>query len=99
DNDGSLDLMALVTFYTNGYTALFRNITNSFLADSNAPGSFVGGIGAWGDYNNDGSLDFAISGYPIYDCCGISWRVYRNDHGILRNVGATLPGAVLGAVT
>ncbi len=53
------------------------------------PGLAVGSV-AWGDYDNDGDLDFAISGQPG----GASvTRIYRNNGGgSFTDIGAGLPG-------
>jgi hypothetical protein len=98
NNDGSLDLMALTGVFTNGHTSLFRNLTTSFVEETNRPAGFLGGSGAWGDLNNDGLLDFAISGSPIFECCGNICRVYENNGLNLTNIGATLPGFNIGAM-
>ena len=43
----------------------------------------------WGDYDNDGDLDFLLTGYTGSE--GIS-RIYKNDGGSFSDIGAGLPG-------
>ncbi len=60
-------------------TRLFRN-TASGLSDSGF--AFIGvdsASAAWGDYNDDGWLDFVLNGWPSGST--IVTRIYRNDGG------------------
>ncbi|MCE9582482.1 MAG: VCBS repeat-containing protein [Planctomycetes bacterium] len=50
---------------------------------------------AWGDYDNDGDLDFAMTGYD--GSVGIS-RIYRNDGGVFTDIAAGLTGVSYGSV-
>lgn len=63
DNDGDLDLIIVGdTAYKKGYTGLYRNDQGSFTEISH---NFVGVYNAscaFGDFDNDGDLDIAISG-------------------------------------
>ena len=51
---------------------------------------------AWGDYDNDGDLDFAIAGEPGSTLPKI--HIMRNDAGTFTDTGAPLQGFSLGSV-
>lgn len=55
------------------------------------PGVYLSSVD-WGDYDQDGDLDLALSGGTEYgkDSLGIS-RIYRNDDGVFTDIGAGLP--------
>ena len=50
---------------------------------------------AWGDYDNDGDLDIALSGWAW---SGNHCIVYANDGGVFRDVGAPLEGLAYGSL-
>ena len=83
DADGDPDL--LITGLTGTaenclpIARIYRNTTGTF-TDINAglPAIYLGKA-AWGDYDGDGDLDIAISGFQADDS-GLT-RVYRNDNG------------------
>ncbi len=89
DNDGRLDF--LITGQTNwgvfsAVSQLWRNTGSRFanVTDSIVPGLPQGGNGsvAWGDYDNDGRLDFFIAG-----------QLWQNTGSGFTNVtGSVLPG-------
>jgi len=95
DNDGDLDLLV------NGITALsvivtqiYQNNSGAFI-DTQAPlQGVVGNALAWGDYDNDGDLDLALSG--IRDSDGSppgpprTSQIYRNEAGIFTSTKDTL---------
>lgn len=93
DNDGWLDL--LVTGATNGsgsgqVSQLWHNDgagTFSEVTARVAPGlpGVTGGAVAWGDYDNDGRLDFLIAGSIEYDM-GVSQLWHNNGDGTFSNV-------------
>jgi hypothetical protein len=64
NNDGLLDI--LLSGYTDGgapLTHLYYNTGSSFSrANLNGLVNLGGGSAAWGDYNNDGYLDFVVNG-------------------------------------
>ncbi len=80
DNDGFLDL-AVVGSATNGpATKLYHNNGDGTFSDTHAGlPAFYGGQVAWGDYDNDGRPDLAISG-PT-NGIGNGVRVLHNDGG------------------
>jgi len=95
DNDGDLDLAASgLDSGNNPKSYIYRNDSGAFY-DIN---SGITGVGysssAWGDYDNDGDLDLAISGWSG----SFLSRIYRNDSGAFNNIGAALAGVYLGAI-
>jgi hypothetical protein len=95
DNDGDLDLAASgvdVTFSQIG--RIYRNDGSGTFTDIGAPLIGVSSCSiAWGDYDRDGDLDLAISGYNFtLDRISI---VYRNDgSGVFTDIGAALTGVM-----
>jgi len=78
DNDGDLDLA--VTGWDGSFRRfrVYRNEGGNFVmhqepSGTNGPNSGV----SWGDYDNDGDLDLAVTGY---DGSGYRFRIYRNDN-------------------
>ncbi len=102
DNDGRLDL--LLTGSTNwsypGYiSGLYRNLGNGTFTNVPLP---VPGLAfssvAWGDYDNDGHLDFAVAG-EAGGLPGLITRIYRNQgDGTFLDIAAGLPGVANGSV-
>lgn len=90
DYDGDQDLDLLVAGWTGSapLTRLYENINGS-LANSGVtlPDLDLGAV-AWGDYDADGDPDLAMIG-ASGGASRIS-RIYRNDGGILSDVGASL---------
>jgi hypothetical protein len=104
DNDGRLDL--LLTGVTNGASATSRLWRNTGSGFTNMPASYTPGLpqfykgsAVWVDYNNDGWLDFMISGAMSG---GNAAQLWRNTGNGFTNVTATvmpgLPAAWLGAI-
>ena len=77
DNDGWLDLAVSGMSGTGAVTKIYRNQQDGSFLDiqANLTGTLSGGL-AWGDYDNDGDLDVALSGYG--GSVAVS-RLYRND--------------------
>jgi len=101
DNDGRMDL--LLTGVTNGGSG-----TIARLYRNNGDGTFTNmGIGlpglqsssvAWGDYDNDGHLDFVVAG-TMAGIPGTITRIYRNQgDGTFVDITAGLPGVKNGSV-
>jgi len=104
DNDGYLDFLLTGTpdFFSNA-SQLWRNTGSGFTnATANVapglPGVYEGSV-AWGDYDNDGQLDFILTGYDNSDT-EIS-QLWRNLGSRFTNVTATvapgLPGVGYGS--
>ena len=95
DNDGDLDLLIIgrtSTSTSSQYAAIFRNDAGS-LANIGATiqGLYDGDV-EWVDYDNDGDLDFIVTGRYSGLTTGFS-RIYRNDSSIFTEMtGITLPG-------
>jgi hypothetical protein len=102
DNDGRLDFFLTGTPDNfNGISQLWRNTGNGFTnvtasAAPDLPGVFEGSV-AWGDYDNDGRLDFLLTGRTgtLGNYSGIS-QLWRNTGNGFTNVTASaapgLPG-------
>ena len=101
DNDGYLDLLVAGdanSSYLGHLTRIYRNNGNGTFTNINA-----GLIGidfasvAWGDYNNDGYLDIALSGST--DSGLIITRIYRNNgNGTFTNINAGLQGVLFSSI-
>ncbi|GAA4279137.1 FG-GAP-like repeat-containing protein [Aquimarina mytili] len=94
DNDGDLDI--LLTGLGVGDVNVAKIYTNNGgtfteLATANLQGIAYGDV-AWGDYDNDGDLDIALSGGRIS-------KIYTNNEGIFTELAsANLPGLFSGAL-
>ena len=78
DNDGDLDLLLTGTSNSGADIAwVERNDGGgNFSVGYSAPGLMSGGDAAWGDYDNDGDLDFAMTGQSGSSNLA---RIYRNN--------------------
>ncbi|MCC6740606.1 MAG: VCBS repeat-containing protein [Planctomycetia bacterium] len=89
DNDGDLDLCVAGETTTARVSRIYRNDGSGVFVDIAAPIVDVRYAAvAWGDHDNDGDLDLAISGG--IGSLGNATRVYRNDGGIFSDIGAPL---------
>ena len=77
DNDGWIDLAVSGMSGTGAVTKIYCNQQDGSFVEvaSSLTGTISGGL-AWGDYDNDGDLDLAISGYS--GSVAVS-KLYRND--------------------
>jgi uncharacterized repeat protein (TIGR01451 family) len=98
DNDGKLDiLLPEKDEDQKPIIKVYRNTGSGFVdAGVELPGVAEGGNVAWADYNNDGFLDFSLSGYN-YDQNQQPWaqlplaKIYRNTANGFVDAGANLP--------
>jgi len=91
DKDGKLDMLVSGDTGTNSITRIYRNTGDGNFVDIQAglPGISNGAV-AWGDYNGDGYLDFALMGMTS---TGRVTRIYRNaGNGTFTDINANLPG-------
>jgi sugar lactone lactonase YvrE len=92
DNDGDLDLLLAGDVANGGdlITRLYANNGGNFVdIEAGLPGLHLGTV-AWGDYDNDGDLDLALTG----DASPPTARVYRNSSGAFADIDAGLPGRI-----
>jgi hypothetical protein len=92
DNDGDLDV--LMVGYANccgRFARVYRNQGGTF-SDIGAglEGVYDTSSAAWGDFDNDGDLDIALSGYA--DGLGAISRIYANQAGTFTHIDAGLEG-------
>ncbi len=84
DNDSDMDLLMIgMRENVSLYTQFYRNdgpSTDSAwsLTEIKTPIMGLDGQGAWGDYDNDGDLDFIISGWSTSSRAYFT-KLYRND--------------------
>jgi hypothetical protein len=99
DNDGRLDI--LIAGYASYFslTRIYHNDGNGNFTDINAglPGVRDAAV-AWGDFDNDGWLDFAVTGGTDGPPAGVITRIYRNNRdGTFTDIQAGLPPVSSGA--
>lgn len=100
DHDGDLDI--LISGTTNGFssgviTQIYRNDNGQFIdIRADLPG-LIYVSAAWGDYDNDGDLDFVLTGWDPAVTNNIT-RIYQNDGGVFTDLQANLPGGAAGSV-
>ena len=93
DNDGDLDfaIAGRDASYVRS-SSIYRNDGGGVFTNSGA--SLVGvdlGSLAWGDYDNDGDLDLALTGYGNDGLA--KGKIYRNDGGVFVDTNASIWGA------
>jgi hypothetical protein len=94
DNDGLLDIIVSGDppgWGSNNFTTIYRNLGNGQFQDihPNLPQLNLTAV-AWGDYDNDGDLDVAISGWQN-DSTNVT-KIFRNDgNGVFTDIHADLP--------
>lgn len=85
DNDGWNDILVVGSLLNSAGVKLYHNTgTNNFVDSGISFGPFYGGMGAWGDYNNDGWPDLLLCGSPD-DSDGTN-EIFANGFGTLTNV-------------
>jgi hypothetical protein len=98
DNDGDLDLVlsGIANAQSFPQAHLYRNDQGTFTeVNTGLPGVADGSL-AWGDYDGDGELDLALSGYTTSTTPYIA-SIFHNAGGQLSDIGAGLPGTRYGA--
>lgn len=106
DNDGRLDFIS--TGATNlgasrqtigAISQVWRNTTNGFVNVTSVVAPGLPGVGsssvAWGDYDNDGRLDFLLTGFDPSG--GVFSQIWRNTGSGFTNINAGLPGVAGGS--
>lgn len=92
DNDGWLDLLVIANTVINiSGTKLYHNTgTNTFIDSGQVFQTFYGGVGAWGDYNNDGWPDLLLTG-DADNADNAYTKLLVNRSGRLTNSTASFP--------
>ena len=98
DNDGYLDFLATGSTPNGDQTGLWRNngdgtFTNVTVLAPGVPGATRGCV-AWGDYDNDGRLDFLITGRnaPTVEYGGVSQLWHNTGNGFTNVTSSAAPG-------
>ena len=101
DNDGKQDI--LLTGYADSGTRIvkiYRNNGNGTFTDINAnlPGIWQSSV-AWGDYDNNGYLDIALTGSTTTGTTGFISKIYHNNgNGTFTDINAGFPNISHGSV-
>jgi hypothetical protein len=76
-------------------------VAGSFVEiNAGLPGVNASSSLSWGDYDNDGDLDLALSGQSTgQSYSGFISRIYRNDNGVFIDINAGLPGIDFGSLS
>ncbi|MBI4777556.1 VCBS repeat-containing protein [Candidatus Desantisbacteria bacterium] len=88
DADGDMDILICGASVSGNICQVFRNDQGTFSLAANLSGisHYESANGSsWGDYDNDGDLDIAVTGLG-------SSVIYRNTGGNFESINATLPG-------
>ena len=98
DNDGDFDI--LLTGWKNmagEHTIVYRNDGNGVFVDINDSLAILEDpSAAWGDYDDDGDLDFLLAGRDYYT--GPTTKLYRNDGGFAANEPPSSPTGLNGSI-
>jgi uncharacterized repeat protein (TIGR01451 family) len=101
DNDGNLDLVLSGQDSSNStvFTNLYHNNGNgSFSTVSAGFANVYSAALAWGDYNNDGSLDLLVAGNTVSSGSAGITKLYKNNgNGTFSDSGIGLQGIYSGA--
>ncbi len=95
DNDGRVDILMTGTTNGNGSGAIsriYRNTSGGFVNLGTALPGVMDGSVAWGDYDNDGRLDFLLTGTTNGSFSGGIAQAWRNTGSGFTNLNAVLPG-------
>jgi hypothetical protein len=100
DNDGDPDLLISGTTSSTpigGICQIWRNAGNGSLTQIAALPGISTGSAAWGDYDNDGDLDVALTGVHT-NGVGLSQIYGNNGDGTFSLLSTSMPGLTRGAV-
>jgi hypothetical protein len=100
DNDGRLDFLLAGFVGVNPVSQLWRN-TGAGFTQVTIPGLSGHGVGcvAWGDFDNDGSLDFLLTGTTNNGLTGVLSRLWHNTTPVANAPPSAPTGLVLTATT
>jgi len=91
DDDGDLDILLTGLPSTLPMISkVYRNDAGSFTDINAGLRGLSAGSAVWGDYDNDGDLDIALSG--TWQSFEYESKVYRNDGGTFVDISADLAG-------
>jgi len=91
DNDGDLDLAVSGQVASGSYAGkIYRNDNGTFVDIGASLAAVYLCSLAWGDYDNDGNLDLAVSGLTASG--SYVSRIYRNVNGVFSDLGLQLVG-------
>jgi hypothetical protein len=99
NRDGAPDILLAGWTTTQAVAQIWRNAEGSFIQDTNIalPGVFYASV-AWGDYDNDGWLDFLLAGTTDGTGDGVVNPLWRNTGAGFVNVTNVLPQFGYGSV-
>jgi len=98
DYDGDLDTDIFISgedlsdYITTFHSTLYKNDNNRFIDTKMGIEEVKRSDACWGDYDNDGDLDLAISGRLIGMAKTKITKLYRNDSGSLVDTNITFTG-------
>lgn len=100
DNDGNMDILQAGTVTTSPFgPSLYHNNGDGTFSnlDIGLPAAHSPAV-AWGDYDNDGWMDFILTGYNSPAGGGITHLYRNNGNSTFTYVPTTLPGVYVGSV-
>lgn len=100
NNDGYLDIALSGVSHGEPITKIYRNNSGNSFTNINAPLKPVSTSAlAWGDYDNDGDLDLAVSGCEDWwYATNPTTKIYRNDNGTFVDLKANITGTWFGSL-
>ena len=90
DNDGDLDILIIGRDSTmNAVTKIYRNDSGTFTDINAILPKYYRGCARWGDYDNDGDLDFLLMGKVG---ASFSTAIYKNNSSVFTIISAGITG-------